>query len=120
MVKIKDIRERLMKNPEEYLEIKLTIAKRTLAFFFFLYYTAFLFTVWGFSFFFVTIEMIAALTFHFYSILVIVMAWFLFSLIEYIQYIYFPTRWWIMIIGLFIAILFGIIGLWAHLIHFIV
>lgn len=45
MVKIKDIRERLMKNPEEYLEIKLTIAKRTLAFFFFLYYTAFLFTV---------------------------------------------------------------------------
>ena len=45
MVKIKDIRERLVKSPSEYLEIELMIAKRTLAVFFLLYYTAFLFTI---------------------------------------------------------------------------
>lgn len=45
MVKIKDISERLVKNHEEYLEIKLIIAKRTLVVFLFLYYTAFLFTI---------------------------------------------------------------------------
>ena len=45
MVKIKDISERLIKNPAEYLEIRLIIAKRTLVIFLFLYYTVFLFTI---------------------------------------------------------------------------
>ena len=64
--------------------------------------------------------MLAALTFHLYSILIIVIAWFLFSLIEYIQNIYFPTYPWISIVGLAIALLFGLMGLSAHLMHFFV
>ncbi len=95
MVKIKDIRERLLKNPSEYLEIRLIIAKRTLALFLFLYYTSLLFTIGGFSFLFMTIERLAVLTFHLYSILVVVVAWFLFSLFEYTQYIYFPNQSWV-------------------------
>lgn len=98
MVKIKDIQERLVKNPGEYLEIKLTIAKRTLAFFLFLYYSAFLFTIGGFSFFIISLDVLAALTFHLYSVLVIVMAWFIFSLIEYIQNIYMPEKSWLRIL----------------------
>lgn len=45
MLKIKDIRERLIKNQEEYRDIQLIIAKRTLAVTLFLYYNSFLFTV---------------------------------------------------------------------------
>lgn len=45
MVKIKDIHERLIKNPGEYLEIKLVVAKRTLAFFLLAYYMTLLFTI---------------------------------------------------------------------------
>ncbi len=50
MTKIKDIRERLFKDMSEYTEIRLLIAKRTLAFFIALYYTFFLFTIGGFTF----------------------------------------------------------------------
>lgn len=45
MPKIKDIRERIQKNPTEYLEMKLIVAKRALALFFLLYYGALLFTI---------------------------------------------------------------------------
>jgi hypothetical protein len=45
MPKIKDIRDRLGKDPIEYTEIRLLIAKRTLAFFIAFYYVSFLFTV---------------------------------------------------------------------------
>ncbi|MDD2694115.1 MAG: hypothetical protein PHY14_04250 [Candidatus Gracilibacteria bacterium] len=119
MVKIKDIRERLTKNPQEYLEIKLVIAKRTLAFFVLAYYMTLLFTIAGFSFsvfgFFVSLEFLSNVSFHLYSVLVIVVSWFMFSLIEYFQNIYFPTKSWIKLIGLIIALLFGIFGVVAHI-----
>ena len=98
MLKIKDIRERLIKNPSEYLEIQLLVAKRTLAFSLLLYYVALLFTIGGFSFsflgIFVSLQFLSALTFHLYSVLAIVIAWFIFSLVEYIQNIYYPNKIW--------------------------
>jgi hypothetical protein len=118
MVKIKDIRERLIKNPGEYIEMKLTVAKRTLALFLFLYYLSLLFTIGGFSFLFVSLDILSSLTFHLYSVLVIVMAWFIFSLVEYGQNIYAPEKSWLKIFGLVFAAAFGLFGLvWHFLPH---
>ncbi len=50
MGKIKDIHERLIKNPAEFTEIRLLVAKRTLAFFIAFYFVSLLFTIGGFSF----------------------------------------------------------------------
>ncbi len=45
MSKIKEISDRLLKNPNEYTEIRLLIAKRTLGFFMAFYFLSFLFTI---------------------------------------------------------------------------
>lgn len=45
MSKIKEIHDRLLKNSTEYTEIRLLIAKRTLAFFIAFYFTSLLFTI---------------------------------------------------------------------------
>lgn len=45
MPKIKEITERLEKNPTEYTDIRFLMAKRTVAFFLMFYYLLFLFTI---------------------------------------------------------------------------
>lgn len=72
MPKIKDIIERLHKTPLEYSDIRFLSAKRTLAFFIALYFTSFLFLVGGFSFFFLSLPVLAQIVYHSYSVLVIV------------------------------------------------
>ena len=92
MPKIKDIHERLTKNPAEYNELSLLVAKRVLAFVIAFYFTSFLFTVGGFSFGPFSLSILAQITFHAYSMLILVVAWFLYSLTEYSIAIYAPEK----------------------------
>ena len=72
MPKIKEIQERLIKNADEYREIRLLTAKRTLSFFIMIYFTSFLFTIGGFSIGPLSLGVLAAITYHSFSILIIV------------------------------------------------
>lgn len=92
MSKIKDIHERLIKNPKEYNELSFLVAKRVLAFTIAFYFTSFLFTVGGFSFGPFSLSILAHITFHAYSLLVVVVAWFLYSLAEYTIAVYVPEK----------------------------
>ena len=100
MTKIKDIRDRLFKDPNEYTEIRLLIAKRTLAFFIALYYTSLLFTIGGYSFFIFDIPTLSLITFHIYTVLVIMMAWFFYELVVYGVHVYADNQRWLIILAL--------------------
>lgn len=92
MSKIKDINERLKKNPSEFSEIRLLVAKRTLAFFMAFYFVSLLFAIGGFSFGPFFISTLAQITFHAYSLLVIVIGWFLYEVAVYADQIYFNGK----------------------------
>jgi hypothetical protein len=100
MTKIKDIRDRLFKDPNEYTEIRLLIAKRTLSFFIALYYVSFLFTIGGFSFYWFDIRTLSQITFHIYTVLVIMMAWFFYELVVYGVHVYADNQRWLIIAAL--------------------
>lgn len=114
MTKIKDIRDRLLKDPKEYTEIRLLVAKRTLAFFIALYYSAFLFTIGGFSFGPFDISTLSQITYHTYTILVIMMAWFLYELTVYAVHIYMDDKRWLIIVSLVFSLVFTSIALFSH------
>jgi sterol desaturase/sphingolipid hydroxylase (fatty acid hydroxylase superfamily) len=106
MSKIKEIHERLLKNPAEYTEIRLLIAKRTVAFFIMLYFTLFLFTIGGFSFGPVSLEMLSEITFHAYTILTIVVGWFLYEFSVYAVHVYLDDHRWVIVACLAVSVLF--------------
>lgn len=97
MSKIKDILEKIRANGNEYHELHLLITKRVWLIIVTLYYTSYLFTVGGYYFSFMTIDNLAMITFHLFSVLVIATAWFFYSLCEYAVNIYMPNRKWLLI-----------------------
>lgn len=106
MSKIKEIRDRLLKNPAEYTEIRLLIAKRTLAFFIAFYFTAFLFTIGGFSFGPISLTVLSAIVYHSYTVLVIVLGWFFYEFAVYAVHIYADEYRWIIIVCLALSTIF--------------
>ncbi len=116
MTKIKDIRDRLFKDPSEYTEIRLLIAKRTLAFFIALYYTFYLFTIGGFSFAWFDIATLSQITFHIYTVLVIMMAWFFYELVVYGVHVYADNQRWLIILALGFSTVFIGFSLYTHFI----
>jgi len=88
MMKIKDIHERIHKNPDELAYIELGVAKRIFALTASLYFTFFLATIGWFYLSWLSREMMSQITFHMYSIFVIVSLWFWFSLCQYYMTLY--------------------------------
>ncbi len=115
MPKIKEIRDRLLKNPVEYTEIRLLIAKRTLAFFIAFYFTAFLFTIGGFSFGPISLPVLSSITYHAYTILTIVLAWFFYEFSVYSVHVYMDDRRWLIILSLVLSIIFVGFNLFVHI-----
>jgi hypothetical protein len=62
-----------------------------------------------------TLDYLAMITFHLYSILVVATAWFIYSLCEYGINIYVPERKWLLIVAIIFCASFTIIALTAHL-----
>lgn len=106
MSKIKDINERLKKTPSEFSEIRLLVAKRTLAFFIAFHFLSLLFTIGGFSFGPFLLSTLAQINFHAYSLLVIVIGWFIYELSVYASQIYFDGKNWLPMLALVGSILF--------------
>ena len=116
MTKIKDIRDRLFKDPSEYTEIRLLIAKRSLAFFIAFYYTSLLFTIGGYSFLWFDIATLSLITYHVYTILVIMMAWFFYELVVYSVHVYADNQRWLIIFALGFSTVFIGFSLYTHFI----
>jgi hypothetical protein len=114
MSKIKEIHDRLLKDPKEYSEIRLLVAKRSLAFFLALYYTVYLFTIGGFEFGPLHLSTLSQITYHTYTILVIMLAWFIYEFSVYTVHVYFDDKRWLIIIGLFLSIAFAGFALFTH------
>jgi hypothetical protein len=114
MSKIKEIHARLEKNPAEYTEIRLLIAKRTLWFFIALYFTLFLFTIGGFSFGPFSISVLADMTFHTHTVLIVMLGWFFYEFSVYGVHIYLDEYRWIIILALILSAGFILGNLWIH------
>lgn len=115
MSKIKEIQERFAKSTQEYNEIRFLVAKRTLAFFLMFYYITFLFTIGGFSFGPFSLDVLGALTYHIYTILIIVIGWFLFELAGYVSQAYGISKMQTMLLGGICAVIFVLGNLFTHL-----
>ncbi len=115
MSKIKDIIEKMQASGTGYNDLSLLVAKRVWLIVASLYYLAFLFTVGGFYFGPITLDQLSMVTFHLYSILVIVSAWFFYSLCEYGIAVYLPTHRWTLTIPVVIGLAFTAITILAHL-----
>lgn len=113
-MKIKDIHDRLLKNPQEYIEINFSVAKRIVSFAIMLYFTSLLFTIGGFTFFGLDIGGLAALTQYLYTAMIIVIGWFLFHLTQYGVSVYFPTQGWLRFAAIFCASAFTLFALFAE------
>lgn len=83
MSKIKEIQDRLLKNPEEYSSIRFLVSKQIFVINAALYFLVYLFTVGGFYFGPFTIDSLAIICYHLYSLVVISVAFFGYSLVEY-------------------------------------
>lgn len=116
MIKIKDIYERLQKNPKEYTELRFLVARRVFIVITTVYFTSLLFTIGGFYIGnIITIPVLSTINFHLYSILVIAVVWFAFSIAEYFTAIYFPTKTWFpYVIGAVFSV-FAALALYVHL-----
>jgi hypothetical protein len=116
MIKIKDIHERLHKNPKEYTELRFLLARRVFVIIVAAYFTSLLFTVWGFYWWSIlTIPVLSTFTYHLYSLVIIVSVWFAFSVGEYFAAIYLWGKWWFAYIVLVIFLAFGWLALYTHL-----
>ncbi len=115
MPKIKEIGDRLIKNPWEYNEIRFLVAKRTLAFFIMLYFMSFLFTIGGFRIGPVSLEMLGGFVFHVYSILILVIGWFLYELSHYASYVYVGWQKWPIFLMSSLSVVFVVFALLGHL-----
>ena len=76
MIKIKEIHERLVKNPDEYRDIRYLVSKRLFAVSASLYFLVTLFTVGGFYFRFLSLNTLSMLSYHLYSLVVIATVFF--------------------------------------------
>lgn len=115
MPKIKEIHDRLIKNPSEYTNIRFLVAKRVFITIATLYFLSFLFTVWGYYFWFITIDTLSLITYHLYSLLIIGFVWFWFSIAEYVVALYAPHHNWVPYFVLCILFIFGSLAFYVHL-----
>ncbi len=95
MSKIKDILEKMKASPKDYHDLSLLVAKRVWLIIVSLYYLSFLFTVGGYYYGPLSLDILSLITYHLYSVLVIATAWFSYSLCEYAIVIYAPKQSWI-------------------------
>lgn len=115
MSKIKEIQSRLTKNPEEYRVLRFVIAKQVFIINVTLYFFAYLFTVGGFYFGPLTIDSLAIIRYHLYSLLIISTAFFGFSLAEFLLNKNGNTNKIGLIIVGILCVLFSAFALIAHL-----
>lgn len=116
MIKIKDIYDRLGKDQKEYTELRFLIARRVFMVVTVLYFVSLLFTIGGFYIgSMITVPVLSTINFHLYSILVVAVVWFGFSVGEYFTTIYFPTKSWIAYAIGFLFLVFGGLALFVHL-----
>ncbi|MBP9780287.1 hypothetical protein KBD33_06775 [Candidatus Gracilibacteria bacterium] len=115
MQKIKEIYDRIHKNPSEYTNIRFLTAQRVFITIVALYFTSFLFTIGGYYFSWFDTKSLSMLTFHLYSIMVISTVWFGFSIAEYFTVIYLPKHNWIPYFALCLLFVFGLLALYVHL-----
>lgn len=92
MSKIKDILEKMKASPRDYHDLSLLVAKRVWLMVVSLYYLAFLFTVGGYYYGPLSLDVLSQTTYHLYSVLVIATAWFGYALCEYAIAVYIPTQ----------------------------
>lgn len=115
MSKIKEIQSRLEKNPTEYTYLRLLVAAQIFSTSFALYFLVFLFTIGGFYFWIFSVDTLAIIRYHLYSLLVLSTAFFGYSLTEYLVAIYFGNKKIItLIVGIFF-VLFSLFALSTHL-----
>jgi hypothetical protein len=74
MSKIKDILEKMKASPKDYHDLSLLTAKRVWLMIVSLYYVALLFTVGGYYYGPLSLEILSQITYHLYSILIIATA----------------------------------------------
>lgn len=115
MSKIKEIQLRLQKNPIEYTSLRFLVAKQLFALSFTLYFLSYLFTVGGFYFWPFTLDTLAVIRYHLYSLLVVATVFFGYSLIEYLVSLYMPEKKILTLVALIIGILFWGAVLAIHL-----
>lgn len=115
MSKIKEIQSRLTQNSWEYARIRFLIAKQIFVFTVALYFLCYLFTVGGFYFGPFSIDTLAKITYHLYSLLIISTAIFGYSIVEYAASLHFPDKKIVLIIAGVIFAIFGIFALSVHL-----
>ncbi len=115
MEKIKDIYERLHKNPSEYTDMRFLVARRVFITIVTLYFTSLLFTIGGYYFLWFDLKILSMITFHLYSLLVIATVWFGFSISEFFIAIYYPKHNWVPYLVLCLFFIFGSLALLEHL-----
>ena len=115
MQKIKEIYDRIHKNPSEYTNMRFLTAQRVFITIVAMYFISFLFTIGGYYFPWLDIKTLSMITFHLYSFLVIATVWFGFSIAEYFTVIYFPKHNWVPYFVFCLLFLFGLLALFVHL-----
>lgn len=107
--------EHLKKSSDSYTTIRLIVAKNIFIFIAVLYYSVWLFTVWGWY-----KDMMSRATFFLFILLTASVFWLLACLAEYVLYIYKPQLIkliygvWV----IFLLLFFGVLSLHFELIHF--
>lgn len=115
MIKIKEIHAQLIKNPDEYRDIKYLVSKRIFAIVVSLYLLATLFTVGGFYFWFFSIHTLSMISYHLYSLVIIATIFFWYNILENIVSIYVPEKRWVLAVFGILLLIFWIAALIAHL-----
>jgi len=115
MLKIKDIHDRLLKDPAEYSGFAFLVAERVFLIVATAYFFSLLGTIGGFYLSWISTATISMLTYHLYSLLIISTVWFGFAWSEYLVYIYAPTRRYLSFAALGFLVIIGIAGLYAHI-----
>lgn len=79
------------------------------------YFTTLLFTIGGFSFGPISLQALSEITFHAYTILIIMIGWFLYEFSVYGVHIYADNHRWLILISLIFSLIFVFGNLWVHL-----
>lgn len=103
MSKIKDIVDKMKTQWSVYSDFKLLIAQRVWLLVASIYFLAYLFTVGGFYFGPMSLDILSKTTFHLYSVLVIATGWMIYALWDYAITVYAPSQKW----TLFLPIIFS-------------
>jgi len=112
MWKIKDIHDRLIKDPKEYSGFLFLVSQRIFISTVLIYFITFLGTIGGFYTSWLSLSHMSMLAFHAYSLMIIGFVWYGFSWAEYLVYIHAPEKRWIAFFVLFLLIIVG--GLWLY------